>query len=254
MIASHAILLLTPLAPLLAALMLLNKQTRPRVSTLLPWMAVPGLACSIFTPSDVLSLPWMLMGANWGLDQVGRVFLGFTSLLLGVTGWFAGGYLQNDPRRHAFFGFFLLAMAGNFGLIVARDFASFYAFFALMSFAAYPLIIHDRAPESLRAGRVYLSFVIVGEVCLFAALLLLTHEGGSSLPVSMSKVSPLVMLMLFVGFGIKVGALPLHGWLPLAHPAAPIPASAVLSGAMIKAGLFGWIRFIPAGVEGTGGW
>ncbi|MGD8992905.1 MAG: proton-conducting transporter membrane subunit, partial [Desulfobacterales bacterium] len=64
----------------------------------------------------------------------------------------------------------------------------------------------------------------------------------------------LIILLVLLGFGIKAGALPLHVWLPLAHPAAPTPASAVLSGAMIKAGLLGWLRFLPWGQPGTTVW
>ena len=56
-----------------------------------------------------------------------------------------------------------------------------------------------------------------------------------------------LLFLLVIGFGIKLGVVPLHFWLPLAHPVAPTPASAVLSGAMIKAGLLGWMRFLPLG-------
>ena len=98
--------------------------------------------------------------------------------------------------------------------------------------------------------------VILGEILLFTALALIFRSTGSlSLNAITSMPSNhLVILLVLVGFGIKAGALPLHVWLPLAHPAAPTPASAVLSGAMIKAGLLGWLRFLPLGQPGTAVW
>ena len=62
----------------------------------------------------------------------------------------------------------------------------------------------------------------------------------------------LTVVLLFIGFGVKAGLVPLHVWLPLAHPAAPPAASAVLSGAMVKAGLVGWLRFLPLGQHERG--
>jgi formate hydrogenlyase subunit 3/multisubunit Na+/H+ antiporter MnhD subunit len=98
--------------------------------------------------------------------------------------------------------------------------------------------------------------VIFGEILLFTALALIFRTTGSPSLNAVTSVpsNNLVILLVLVGFGIKAGALPLHVWLPLAHPAAPTPASAVLSGAMIKAGLLGWLRFLPWGQPGTAVW
>ena len=98
--------------------------------------------------------------------------------------------------------------------------------------------------------------VILGEVSLFTALVSLSTNGeAASLPIVGGQgVSTWVVAFLIAGFGIKAGVLPLHVWLPLAHPAAPTPASAVLSGAMIKAGLLGWLRFLPMGTSAMPEW
>ena len=144
-------------------------------------------------------------------------------------------------------------MAGNLGLILAQDLASFYLFFALMSFASYGLVVHERSIEALRAGRVYILLVVIGEIALFAAMVLATVAAGSTgfdavrTGLAQAESLDLIMLLAFIGFGIKAGALGLHVWLPLAHPVAPTPASAVLSGAMINAGLLGWLRLLPLG-------
>jgi formate hydrogenlyase subunit 3/multisubunit Na+/H+ antiporter MnhD subunit len=183
------------------------------------------------------------------VDDVGQVFLFFTAVLWLLAGIYGRSYLAGDHERTRFFAFYLLAMSGNLGLIVAQDALSFYLFFALMSFSSYGLIVHNRDPEALRAGRVYIYLVVLGEVLLFAGLVVgAYHAGTLSLDqFADTAQSNLVIGLLLAGFGIKAGALPLHVWIPLAYPAAPTPASAVLSGAMINAGLLGWLRFLPLG-------
>jgi formate hydrogenlyase subunit 3/multisubunit Na+/H+ antiporter MnhD subunit len=111
------------------------------------------------------------------------------------------------------------------------------------------LVLHRDDAESRRAGRVYLSLTMVGEVVVLTGLVFLVVEAGTTEIAALHHGAPSAMAMALVlaGFGIKAGALTLHFWLPLAHPAAPIPASAVLSGTMIKAGVLGWIRFLPLG-------
>jgi len=145
-------------------------------------------------------------------------------------------------------------MAGNFGLLISAEVASFYTFFALMTFASYGLVIHNRTPSARRAGKIYLVMAIIGELFLITALYLAVHSAGSMLladiPPALAEATngPFIFLLGLVGFGVKVGAIPLYFWLPLAHPAAPAPASAVLSGAMIKAGLVGWMHLAPVGL------
>ncbi len=184
----------------------------------------------------------------------------FTAALWLAGGLHAAGYLHDDPRRDTFWLFWLGAMAGNVGLVLALDAASFYVFFALMSFASYGLVVHARTAEALEAGRVYLALVVVGELALFAAIALAWSAAGSlrfdaiAAALAGSPQRDAVIALTLVGFGIKVGALPLHVWLPLAHPVAPTPASAVLSGAMIKAGLLGWLRLLALGAAAAPAW
>jgi multicomponent Na+:H+ antiporter subunit D len=190
------------------------------------------------------------------VDPTGRLFLLFTSLLWLLSGIYAQSYLASDPRRGRFFFFFLLSMAGNFGLIVSQDAVSFYVFFALMSFASYGLVVHNGDTDALQAGRIYLYLVVIGEILLISAFLLQAWTVDSLLLKDFSNVRPkaITVALILIGFGIKAGALPVHVWLPLAHPAAPTPASAVLSGAMIKAGLLGWLRFLPIGLSAMTHW
>lgn len=246
------------LLPLLAMLLLAPPLRRLRL--LLPLTALPALAVALFAPTGAVDLPWLFLGARFGLDDGNRIFLLFTAVLWLAGGLHAAGYLHDDPRRDVFWLFWLGAMAGNLGLVLALDAASFYVFFALMSFASYGLVVHARTPEAFEAGRVYLALVVIGELALFTAIALAWHAAGNlrfdaiAATLAESPQRDAVIALTLVGFGIKVGALPLHVWLPLAHPVAPTPASAVLSGAMIKAGLLGWLRVLPLGAAAAPAW
>jgi len=236
--------------PLVLASGLPIKNWQPAIIRLAPWSAVPALAALAWVaPNAIGSMPWLLLKATFALDSTGRIFLFFTSILWLLSGIYAQSYLAKDPKRARFFFFYLLSMSGNLGLIISHDVISFYVFFALMSFASYGLVVHNGEPEALYAGRIYMILVVIGEVMLFAALVWQTAAVDSLLLNDFARLQPngWVVGLILIGFGIKAGALPVHVWLPLAHPAAPTPASAVLSGAMIKAGLLGWLRFLPIG-------
>jgi formate hydrogenlyase subunit 3/multisubunit Na+/H+ antiporter MnhD subunit len=254
--------LLPVLVPLCLAVLVVLPGRSGRVGlTLAPWAALPALLLAVVPdPGPPATLPWLLLGTTLGLDITGQLFLFLGGLLWLVAGLFGRTYLAGDERRTGFFAFFLLAMAGNLGLAIAQDVVSFYLFFALMTFTAYPLIVHPGHAEARRAGRIYLVMAVAGETMLLLALLLVTWSGGildlDAVPavVAASPVRDTIIALVLAGFGIKIGALPLHVWLPLAHPVAPTPASAVLSGAMIKAGLLGWIRFLPLGEVDLNAW
>ena len=248
------LLLLVVIWPLLLAGTMVFSGAHSAAMRLAPWAALPAFILAVFVPNTSLQLPWLLFGTELGIvDDTGRLFLLFTALLWWLSGVYGRSYLSDQTGRSGFFGYFLLSMTGNLGLILAQDLASFYLFFTLMSFASYGLVVHERSIESLYAGRIYIVLVVIGEVALFTALVLATTATGSTAfdtvrhELAQAESLDLIMLLTFIGFGIKAGVLGLHVWLPLAHPVAPTPASAVLSGAMIKAGLLGWLRLLPLG-------
>lgn len=220
------------------------------------WAALPALLLAVGSPAPSgVGADWLLFGMRLGVaDSVARTFLLFTSTLWLIAGIYGRSYLAEDPRRGRFGSVFMLTLAGNLGVILATDLASFYFFYALMTFAAYGLVVHDRTQAARRAGRVYLVMALAGEMLLFTAFLLIV---GAEINIELREVPvrvaaseerELLLGLLLTGFGVKAGAVLLHLWLPLAHPVAPTPASAVLSGAMIKAGLLGWLRFLPLGL------
>jgi formate hydrogenlyase subunit 3/multisubunit Na+/H+ antiporter MnhD subunit len=252
---SVGLLLLGVIWPLLLTLMLAFKGGRSLALHLSPWAALPALVASLLvTPSDMRwNLSGVLFGSELGLDATGQVFLLLTALIWTVAGIYARTYFPQPEQRTRFYVFFMLAMAGNFGLILAQDLPSFYFSFSLMSFAAYGLVVFKGDVAALRAGRVYIILVVIGELMLFAAMLMAT-QATDAITFDAVRIGLIdadnrdwVIFLALVGFGIKVGVISLHVWLPLAHPVAPTPASAVLSGAMLKAGLLGWLRFLPMG-------
>ncbi|MGY6412281.1 MAG: proton-conducting transporter transmembrane domain-containing protein [Alkalilacustris sp.] len=246
---TETLLLAAFLAPLLLAVALATPAAGA-VLRLLPMAAVPALlAVAVLQVPVQVAEPWLLMGAGFGMDQTARAFLGFTAVLWGVAAWAAAGWLRRADNPLRFAACFLMAMAGNFGLILATDAVGFYTFFALMSFASYGLVIHTGSLSARKAGRIYIAFVLGGELALFGGLALAVAQSGTLALEGIRATVPsdLAAWLMIVGLGVKLGVMPLHVWLPPAHGAAPAAASAVLSGAMIKAGLWGMMALLPLG-------
>lgn len=203
------------------------------------WAPAPALAAAALLPADTtLILNGLLLGSVLGLDApVGVTFLALTAIVWLAAGVHAARWIEDSAHAARFWAFFLFAQSGNLMLCVTQDAVSFYAAFALMSFAAYGLVAHAGDDEARRAARVYLGMAVAGETLILVGLIVLAARGDAV------AATP----WLILGFGVKVGLPLLHVWLPLAHPVAPAPASAVLSGVMLKAGMLGWLRFLPLG-------
>ena len=219
--------------------------------TVLPAMALTAI------PGASLTVPWLLVGTHLHVDGLARPLVLVSALLyaaaLAAVAW--AGYRGG----RGLVAFLLVCHVGTTVVFTAGDTATFYLGYGLMSFAAYGLVVNSRTTEALRAGRVYIVLAVLSEGAVLAALLLITAIGGPLVEdapraVAESDHTALIVALLLVGFGVKAGTLPLHVWLPLAHPAAPPAASAVLSGAMVKAGLMGWLRFLPLGEADLPGW
>lgn len=250
-------LLLTPLLPLTLASLLFIAREHARFCVwgvrLAPLALLPALIAGLLLPAGTtLELDAVLLGMRLGLDETGRVFLLFSATLWLLGTLYAQQWLAGDPQRARCFGFMLAAAAGNLGLCIAQDVLSFYWLFALMTFGAWPLVLHRATPAARHAGTVYLVLAVLGETALLLALLPIAAAGGmliADVPaiVAASPWRDALMALLLIGFGAKIGVLGLHVVLPLAYAATPVPGAAVLASAMIKAGLLGWLRFLPLG-------
>lgn len=236
---SDWLLLLTCLAPLVGTTLAFTRLA-PLCAVLAALIAFTvALAMPV---GSVLELQWVLIGAQLALFDTDRWFLAAAGLIWGLAGLYAFFSVRDTTHAGRFWFFFTLAMSGNFSLILGQDLMTFYLGFSVMGLASYGLIVHSGSDSACYAGRVYLIMTLIGEFALFAGFILLYAGDGQvgNLP---------AQLLLLFAFGIKAGLFGMHMWLPLAHPAAPVPASAVLSGVMIKAALIGWMRYLPFGEE-----
>ena len=249
------ILLLTIATPLVLAGLALFSDLRSKLLHTLPWASIPALILALtFSEEALIHLPYGLTGVLLGVDELRRIFLLAASVIWTLSAVYAIGYLRQDTRQWQFALCWLLTLCGNLGLILSFDALSFYSFFALMTFAGYGLVVFSATTDAFYAGRIYLIMAVIGEGLLLIGLLAAVFAAGvnpelSLLPsaIANSSAPAFISILILFGFGIKAGLPILHLWLPLAHPVAPVPASAVLSGVMIKAGLLGWMLFLPLG-------
>ncbi|GAA0812454.1 hypothetical protein GCM10009111_06410 [Colwellia asteriadis] len=227
---------------LAALLALLPRVTR--LNYLMPLCALPAVYLGL-QPSDLVQItPFMFFGSELLLDDFSQAFLLLAGILWLLSSSYALFYPHIGRNKSGFVRLFCIAMGSSFGVVLSTDMFGFITFFTLMSLSSYVLIIRDKSDAAITAANVYIKWVIVGEIAIFSAFCVLNYMALSQQVV----VTPLLQftgIMLVVGFGIKIGLLGFHSWLPLAHPVAAVPASALLSGFMVKAGMIGWLRFFP---------
>lgn len=247
--------------PLLLAVAALSHRLRPVVVTLGPWSALPALGLALWSPSHFsVELPWLFLDMHLSLDKVGQFFLVGTVLLWTLVGVSARAFLVHDRENHRFFIAYLVALTGNLGLCMARDIPTFALCYALLTFSAYGLIVSEYTLATRRAGRIYLILAVLGDALLVEAILLITAAAGSQdiarahEAVATAPTPNLILPLLLVAMGIKIGIFPFHVWMPPAYSSVSTWASAVLSGSMVTAGFFGCIRLLPLGGISLPGW
>ncbi len=187
------------------------------------------------------------------LDNVGIYFSLLTSLIWVLSSIYSIKYFNHEEKENQFFGFFTI----TYGVLLAIDYSAnlmtAYLFFEILTFVTIGLVVHSRSKESITAGLKYLVYSLFGAfmglICIFFIQTYADSTqfmyGGYFNTITENKD----MLLYFAFFGIvgfctKAGMFPLHGWLPQAHPVAPAPASAVLSGIITKAGVLMVIRLV----------
>jgi formate hydrogenlyase subunit 3/multisubunit Na+/H+ antiporter MnhD subunit len=241
-------------APLVVLAIFLMPGLRGLARAITPLAAAPALAAAALAICGApfgAELP-ALRVSLW-LDRPGGLLLAAAALVWLIVSPFALREGQGRPNADRFAIAWLLTMAGSLGVFIAADLLTFYLAYALVSVPAYYLVAHDEDPASRRAGAVYMAFALLGEAVLLIAFVMLAagepsgatqiRDAVAALPASPWRDATLALII--VGFGMKIALAPLHGWMPLTYTAAPIPAAAVLSGAGVKAGVIGLIRFLP---------
>ena len=180
------------------------------------------------------------LGLTFKIDGFRAMYAVVAAFMWAMTGLFSHKYFAHYHNRTRYFCFNLLTLAGVMGLFLSDDFYTAFIFFEIMSMASYPWVAHDETPGAMRAAATYLGVAVLGGMVTLMGMFLLWNGTGSLAfeAVSGTKAYTAAALILF-GFMAKAGAFPLHIWLPKAHPVAPAPASALLSGMLTKAGMFG---------------
>ena len=189
------------------------------------------------------------------VDALGSVFASFMSIVWVLVAVYSFVYMEHEGNEKRFFGVYLLV----YGVLIALDFAgnlvTLYLFYELMTLTSMPMVLHNGSKASIMAALKYLFYSMCGAYLgLFGIFFLYKYCGtlsfvaGGSLNLALAAGNEGILLIavfaMLIGFGAKAGMFPLHAWLPAAHPVAPSPASAVLSGIIVKAGVLAVIRVV----------
>ena len=252
-----AISLLLPalvFGPLLAAALLPLLKHRPLhdifliVCVGLPLVGLIALAPSVLQGQTLTgSVPGLLGAFHFSLDPFGLVFALTGNFVWLCATIYAIAYTREDPARIRFLSMLLVLLGSSHGVVLAGDLLTLFVFFELLGLTALLVVVHTGSEEARAAGVKYFWLTFAGGLALLAGVVLVMVQSDSlawaPLPESVSSAWRwAIFALLLIGFGVKAGMVPLHVWLPAAHPVAPAPASALLSGVMIKAGAYGVFR------------
>lgn len=221
------------------------------VCTAIVVAALPALSAAEAVAARVLPLgiPWI--GAHFRLDPLAAFFLVVINLGGAAASFYAIGYGRHEQANERILPFFPAFLAAMNLVVLADDAFVFLFSWELMSLTSWALVMaqhRDRGTQ--HAGYVYLLMASFGTLCLLLAFGLLAGAHGGYLFAAMREGAlprfpqALVLVLVLLGAGSKAGIVPLHVWLPLAHPAAPSHVSALMSGVMTKVAIYGLIRLV----------
>ncbi len=188
------------------------------------------------------------MGLHFSLDGFRSVYGVAAAFMWMMTLLFSREYLGHEEHIGRYYFFQLMTLGATLGVFLSADLFTTFIFFEVMSFTSYVWVVQEETKGAVKAAGTYLAVAVIGGMVLLMGLFLLYHTLGtlemSELLLAAAACEKKDILYIagvctLVGFGAKAGAFPLHIWLPKAHPVAPAPASALLSGILTKAGIFG---------------
>lgn len=198
------------------------------------------------------------MGLSFTVDGFRTVYALITAFMWMMTSLFSREYFAHEREGLArYFCFWLMTLGATEGVMLSADLMTTFVFFEILSFTSFTWVLHEQTRPAIRAGYTYLFIAVIGGLLLLMGLLLLRHATGTlafaELPTAMEHVLTNAAaggsvsggwlfaagILITLGFGAKAGMFPLHVWLPKAHPVAPSPGSAILSGVLTKVGIFG---------------
>lgn len=196
------------------------------------------------------------LGLSFYFGGFRLIFAVISTYMWLMTTVFSKEYLAHSFKKKRYYLFLIITYIATTLVFVSDDLYTTFVFFEIMSVASYICVIHDERKETLRAGGVYLAVAVIGGLVSLMGIFLLydligdlsygnmrelclqIYQNGSDIEIRQLYAAAICIL---TGFGAKAGMFPLHIWLPMAHPVAPAPASALLSGIITKTGIFGLI-------------
>lgn len=197
-------------------------------------------------------------GLSLQINLISYLFILLAALLWFFIMMYAHEYMKKEKHTRRFFIFLSLSYTATMGIFMSGDLLTLFFLYEMMTLSTYILVVHSQNKTAIEAGTEYLFLGILGGFAIFIAMTLIypitgsfAFEGAHQLMMSEGIHKYLIAGLLLIGFGMKAGMVPLHVWLPKAHPVAPAPASSLLSGIMIKVGVFGLIQsfiyfYLPA--------
>ena len=249
--------------PILAGTVLLIKKEYQNRSSLLLYVGgtllITGAFAlyAIFGITDGVTLFYLTdtFPVYFKLDTLGRYFSFLFTVVWILAGFFSFEYMKKEQKEKRYFGFYLIVFGVLLGLDFAGNLITMYLFYEFMTLTSLPLVLHTQTKEAVMAGLRYLFFSFAGAyMALFGVYFIcrygttLTFTAGGVIPAAVLQehrtLFLVVTMCMLIGFGVKAGMFPLHAWLPAAHPVAPGPASAVLSGIIVKGGVLALIRVV----------
>ena len=227
-------------------------------------LVLAALACTLaaaflaaFTDGSALALLTIAPGMELRLaaDDVTRLFAAVIAVMWLMSGIFSREYMKHEGHRSRYDCFFLMSEGAMLGVAFAGNYVTMYLFFEWMTLLSLLMVLHSQTKDAIRAGIKYLLYSFAGAFAGLMGIPFLLKYGttlnfipGGVLDPALTEGNEGLLLgvafAVILGFGAKAGIYPLHAWLPAAHPEAPAPASAVLSGVITKAGVIAVIRVV----------
>ena len=224
---------------------------RPKKSAELSFLTAVLTALTVWLPRMTDGTVQLYFTGNLSfdlnLDPLAGFFLILITVGFGLAVLYAREYLGREEKRHRFFGFALLTLGSMVGLAMAGNILTFYMFYEMMSLLSFPLVLYSGEEKARKAAMSYLGFSVFGASLALCGIFLAGQLSLFPFRVNAQQTDPdgmmqAAFLLMMLGFSCKAGMMPLANWLPTAHPVAPAPASALLSGIITKAGILGMIR------------
>ena len=194
--------------------------------------------------------------AKFSVDPIGRYYMIVVMLLFTCVLFYSFEYMNIEEREHIFFAFYFSCFGALLSVALAANLVTLYLCFEMATLTSMPLVLHEMSREAVAAALKYLFYSIAGALMGLLAVFVVCYyatdadsfvQGGFLDPARVAGNEKLLLAVIFagiLGFGTKAGMYPMHGWLPTAHPIAPAPASALLSGIIAKAGIIAIIRLV----------